>query len=110
MAERQALETPITDGSYTPEPPIFTLMTLSNISPTTQLTPMMMTINNLSLIPVLKGKQNALQWLRTVQLNLEARDVWHLCEDNVTETILQQHQQTAKWLTPSLITCMVDHL
>src|SRR5437773_6580824 len=110
MAERQALETPITDGSHTPEPPVFNPMTLSNMSPTTQLTPMMTTTNDLSSIPVLKGKQNASQWLRAVQLNLEARDVWHLCEDNVTKTILQQHRRTAKWLTPSLITRMADHL
>ena len=88
MADSQIV-TPATNGSQTPEQTPVTTSTGTLMFPSTT----MVTItNDLSLISVLKGKQNALQWLRAVQLNLEARDVWHLCEDDVTETILQQHQ------------------
>ena len=106
MADGQVV-TPATTGSQTPEQTPATTRTEALTFPSaTTIT----TTNDLSSIPVLKGKQNASQWLRAVQLNLEARDVWHLCKDDVTEATLQQHRRTAKWLTPSLITRMADHL
>ena len=106
MADGQVV-TPTTTGSQTPEQTSATTRTEALTFPSaTTIT----TTNDLSSIPVLKGKQNASQWLRAVQLNLEARDVWHLCKDDVTEATLQQHRRTAKWLTPSLITRMADHL
>src|SRR5438876_10425238 len=79
MADGQVV-TPTTTGSQTPEQTPATTCTEALTFPSaTTIT----TTNDLSSIPVLKGKQNASQWLRAVQLNLEARDVWHLCKDGV---------------------------
>src|SRR5947207_14255620 len=81
MADGQVV-TPATNGSQTPEQtPVMTSTGTLTFPSTTTIT---MT-NDLSSIPILKDKQNALQLLCTVQLNLEARDVWHLCEYNVSE-------------------------
>jgi len=60
MADSQVV-TPITTESYILKPPIFTLIVLSNILLITQLTLMIMIMNNLFLILVLKGKNNILQ-------------------------------------------------
>ena len=88
MADGQVV-TPATNGSQTPEQTPVTTSTGTLMFPSTTT---VTTTNDLSSIPVLKGKQNASQWLRAVQLNLEARDIWHLCKDDVTEVTLQQHR------------------
>ena len=99
--------TPETTPAPTPIPPISMLPSVPQMTPFT--TPFISTLD-LSGIPLLQGKSNTATWLQVVDLNLQACRIWHLCEEGVTEEILTANQSVVEWLTPSLMTRMVDTL
>ena len=76
----------------------------------TPLTTLMMVVYNLSSIPLLKGKSNALIWLWIVKLQLRACRIWHLCKEGVIKETLEANQSIVDWLTPSLIARMANAL
>ena len=104
MGDRTQETTP----APTPIPPTSILPSLLQMAPFT--TPFISTTLDLSGIPLLQGKSNTATWLQVVELNLQACRIWHLCEEGVTEEILKANQSVVEWLTPSLMTRMVDTL